>query len=391
MNNIIKVPTIPLLFFILFNATYLIYIAGYLSQLFYYATIILYCAYGLIFIIWKDYNTNICDLKFFNGIKNVFIIIITFFLVSIISQIKNNDLEFYLFRGLFDLLMPTLVVFCIVNTDAENINSYIYILFIRAIMQFFIEGGSNLSWEAIFSINWADSSSSLTETPASHIFCLLTIIFLYQKKYITAILSTILCLISFKRFAVVVCLASWIIFRFIPNKKINKYVSWIISVLLCCTPFIVMYIYSPAGNALFYDLFKMDLNEFTTGRYGLVQQTLNHFNGNYNGLGTVANYFASLGGQMAKLGTFHCDILRIYLECSFVGVLVYVFAMMNIAKSNWRVFYMFMYLFVELIVSHFLGRFIEWTLFYLFAFLVNDINMQDNRIQSLKDIKEGSF
>ena len=131
----------------------------------------------------------------------------------------------------------------------------------------------------------------------------------------------------------------------------------------------------------------LDLNDFTMGRYNLVNFTLNHFNGQYNGFGCIHNFFLEQGGVYAQLTSFHCDMLRIYLECTLVGVVIYVFALMDIARKNWRIFYMLFFLFVEMIVSHFLGRFVEWTVFYLFAFYVDSHGCFFKKSMSTKFLK----
>lgn len=370
----VKKPSAPLCLFILFNITYLFRVAGILSQVFYYATIVAYCGFCILLIIFQDKNKNVKKLGFFSGLTNVLVVVLAFWIISVIMQMWNGHTQLYLYTDLFELLMPALCVFCISNTDSDNFQVYIYILFIRAIFQFFIEGGANLSVEGILSLDWNDSASSLTETSASHIFCLLTIIFLYQKKYIPAIISTFLCILAFKRVAILVCLLSWIICRFIPNKKVNSFVVWGISILCMFAPLIVLMIYSDSGRELFYQLFDLDLNEFTMGRYNLVNETIAHFNGTYYGFGSVKEYFANRGGVYATLESFHCDILRIFLECTFVGVVIYVIAMMNIAKKSWRTLYLFAYLFIELVVSHFLGRFVEWIIFYMFSCYVENLS-----------------
>lgn len=375
LSNIeLKKPTIPICLFILFNVVYLFRVAGILPQAFYYATIVVYCGFCILLIIVQDRKKNIKQLGFFNGLRNVLIVVLSFWIISVIMQLKNGHTQLYLYSDLFELLMPALCVFCVCNTDRDNFQAYIYILFLRAIIQFFIESGANLSLGGILSMDWNDSSSSLTETSASHIFCLLTIIFLYQKKYFPAIISTFLCVLAFKRIAMIVCLLSWIVCRFIPNKKVNSYVVWVISILCILTPLFVLMIYSDSGSELFYQLFGLDLNEFTMGRYNLVNDTIAHFNGTYYGFGSVKEYFAELGGVYATLESFHCDILRIFLECTFVGVIIYVMAMMNIAKRSWRTFYLFAYLFIELVVSHFLGRFVEWMIFYMFAVYIENLS-----------------
>ena len=356
--------------FILFNLVYLIYMQGFLPQVIYYACIALFCAYGLFILLIKNRNEIVIkDLGFFNGIRNIFIIIVSFWIISTVIQFINGDVQLYLYVELFTILMPALVLFCIVNVDKDNINYYIYILFFRTIIQFFLEQGANFSLANILSINWSDSTSSTTETSLAHIFCLFVILFLYKKKYILSLVSTFFCIISFKRVAFIVCIASWIITPFIPNKKMSRVSFWLISVLLVLSPFFILWIYSKSGNEFFLNNFGLDLNEFTMGRYNLIQMVEEHFQGKYNGLGTIPNYFDSLGGYYATLSSFHCDILRIYFECTIVGVFIFVMCLMNLAKRNWKIFYVLFYLFVELIVSHFLGRFIEWIIFYYIYYL----------------------
>lgn len=384
----IKKPSAYLILFVLFNAVYLLRAAGILSQIFYYVTIVAYCGYCLLLIAVQNKNKDIRQLNFYTGFRNIIIVVLSFWLISVIKQMVNGHAQTYLYTDLFELLMPALCTFCILNTDKDNFNLYLYILFIRAIAQFFIESGANLSLESIFAIDWNDSSSSLTESASAHIFCLLTIVFLFQKKYIPAVLSTLFCILAFKRVAFIVCIASWIICRFIPNKKIPSAVYWIISIICILTPFFVLMVYSESGADLFYELFGLDLNQFTMGRFNMIKDTLNHFNGDYFGFGSVKEYFADMGGVYAARESFHCDILRIYLECTIIGVIIFVFATMNISRKSWRSLYLFAYLFIELTVSHFLGRFIEWMIFYMFTYYAECLsnNAESNKTLMLNTI-----
>lgn len=363
--------TATLVLFVLFNIIFLLYRMGVFGQSVYYLTLILYCLYGITSILYRKINVKVKEFRFYYGCRNILIVAFSFWVISIIEQLMNKDLQLYLYTDLLDLLLPILVSFIILNLDLKNFQNYIYIFFVRAILQFLIDQGENISVDAILSINWNDSASAATETSVAHIFCIFTIFFLFQKKKVLALISTLFCLICFKRFAFIFSLISWCICPFVPNRKMRLPSFWILSIAFIVSPIFILFIYSKQGEMFFEAILGLDLNDFTMGRYNLVNFTLNHFNGQYNGFGCIHNFFLEQGGVYAQLTSFHCDMLRIYLECTLVGVVIYVFALMDIAKKNWRIFYMLFFLFVEMIVSHFLGRFVEWTLFYLFAFYVD--------------------
>lgn len=369
----IKKPTLCMCLFVLFNITYLIYRAGIFPQIIYYGTLILFCLYSVIYILRNRSSVPVRELNFIYGIRNLGIIILSFWLISTITQLINNNFQLYLYTSLVDLIFPILVAFCILNIDCDNVHSYFSIFFIRTFLQFLIEEGSDLSWNAILSVDWFNSSS-IVESSNAHAFCLFVIYFLYRKKYFWAILSTFFCFIALKRIALVYCLLSWVIFRFIPNRRMGKISYYSIGIIFCLSPLLLNWIYSGEGNVFFNNTFGIDFYDFSQSRNVLVLDTLNHFNSNYNGFGTIPNYFESRGEYWAGVNSFHCDMLRLYLECTMLGVIIYIFSMMGITKRNWKSFYVLLYLFIELIVSHFLGCFVEWTFFYLFSYLINDCN-----------------
>ena len=129
--------------------------------------------------------------------------------------------------------------------------------------------------------------------------------------------------------------------------------------------FFMNWLYSDAGVNYLYNRLGFDLNAFTTHRVTIVQTVTSHFNGIYNGYGSISNYFDSLGPTWSALG-MHCDILKIFYETTVLGSFSFIFGTLNICKRDYRILYFYLYIIAEIIVSQIIRLVNCWVILFLF-------------------------
>ncbi len=356
-----------ILFFVV-NTIYVLYYGAHvIPQSVYYVAMLGFCAFCLL-MIFRDRNWNVNLGEFLSAqlIRRIGFIILSFFVISIVIQTVHMKYELFVIRYLINLVLPLLTVVCIIELDGENADSYIIILFLRCTLCFFMRYGSSFTLQNILSISIFDSKSSIMENSFAHPFLMMTIYFLYKKNRVMAVISSVLCVCCFKRFAMLMCILTWFVFGFIPKTPVNKTLLNLIKAILIIIPVGLSWLYSPAGEAWFESVFHMDLNQFVTSRYALAKMAQQDLNGVYNGFGTVKNYFANKGPYWATIYAIHCDFLELYWECSIIGVIIYVHNELELAKIDYRVLYMVLYIMVELAVGFMMSNYVVWIICYLF-------------------------
>ncbi|MCD7811601.1 MAG: hypothetical protein LUG91_07100 [Ruminococcus sp.] len=174
---------------------------------------------------------------------------------------------------------------------------------------------------------------------------------------------------------------TWICFSRLPKKKVNKIIANCLTVFFIAIPFLLSWLYSDAGAQWFEQTFHVELNDFTSSRYALAVMVREHFQGDFNGFGTIKNYFATHGSYWAMIKAIHCDFLELYWECTIVGVAVYVYTLMKWAKSDYRILFVILYLFIEIMVGFMMNAYVEWVICYFLIYLIqNERKMEENII-----------
>lgn len=351
--------------FIGYNLIYTFYMLGILPRSLNLLSLLLFSAVVLVSTIQKR------SFKFFKEFVLVLIPITFMVLITLAKQIYYFDYNLGQTVGILYVILPIVDAFCIINvTSREDLMDYIYIIFFRMILLFVLQNLANFNIQTIMSINWFDSDSSVFESSMAHDFLFITIIFKYLKKQKWAILSTVLCILCFKRLSFILCIFVLFFYDYIPSTKAcNVKLLWLSKIFFIIAPLILIYLVSDDGQALFYQIFNMDLNVFTTGRVyyiNLVKDNLPYI----NGYGATNNYLANLYKDQ-YVQDIHCDLLRLTWECSIVSVILYTNNMFEIIKKHYVLYFMMMYCFVEMFVSHFIEGMSIWLIFYLFIYMVN--------------------
>lgn len=367
---------LKLIVFFAYNVAYALYMAGFMDRVINLAILALFLAMCIYQYLYDRKNRNKKVSKFSSEFKTAMVIVIVFLVISFIIQIIHQNIQSYVFSTLlYNIIPPVLAFFLINTTDKEKISPYFYFFFIRSVLYFLLRNGSKISIESIISIDWNDSKSSIFETPLAHDFLFLEIIFLYMKKTKLAIASAFLCILSFKRISFILSilfLLGYFVLGKMPawdrfiNKEVSKKTRGAVFIIFCIMPFVLDWMVSNAGINFFYEI-GFDIRKFTTGRVDIIRFVQDRIGG-FNGYGT-SDYFMTHCGipVYEKLGSMHCDLLKMYYEVTIIGVGVYAHCMIEIAKRKRIVFLMLLYLFMELISSHFLDALSVWNMFFIFA------------------------
>ena len=160
--------------------------------------------------------------------------------------------------------------------------------------------------------------------------------------------------------------------RFIPfNKMVDKRIPILLTVVFCLAPFLVFFICTDEFALWFYTKFGLDFNKFTMTRFDIINTVIDANLPNY-GLGTVTDYLERRGvpGQT----NMHNDILRIYMECTLLGSIIFTKNYFKMAEKNWFSLLTMIFIFMELFVAHFLGpgTISFWTIAYLDIYTFNN-------------------
>lgn len=368
----------PFVLYVLQNICYVAYMQGMFSRGVYLATLGLYCTYCVAQILKWNNGRLSKTLVFYSEFKKVAGIIGAIWFVSFFTQIVNGNMSLYLYKELLYLVLPLVLVLSVANIESENYRKYFYVMLIRFIVSFFLYVGKDFTISNLLAINWNDTNSALTENSYAHVLCISTIILLSWRKRKLAILTTILCIASFKRVALLMCIGAWLIsFSNIGENKVPNIIKTATKVLFILMPYIMLLIYSKEGATLFMDLFGLDIGKFSASRYYLVNDVLNRFRDGFNGFGTIAEYFVSRGTYYASIVSIHCDILVLFLECGIIVVVIAINNWVEIGCKNVYTFFLLLYMLLELTVTHSLHGIAEWTLFYFFV-MYNNTAMQHN-------------
>lgn len=369
-----KTINVSFITFIAYNLVYMLYMAGYLSRT---ANLI-----GIfMFILFHLHNLfNKKELKFYKEFKSILLIIISLFIISVLKQIYFMDFSFSRMNGLLNMFFSIFIAFLIINSTDENnkIDKYFYVILLRLIGLFLLQFHDILTLSNILSINFNDSLSSQFETSMAHDFLLLLFVFKMYKKKVLSIICVIFTLLSFKRLSFLLAVLLYFCFKFIPKKPVNKWIVFATKLFMLISPFVILFFYTTnVGNSMFYDIFKTNIYDFTTSRSLILTRVVNGMD-YFAGFGAIGEWTTK---QFGLLGS-HCDLVRIYLECSVIGLFILVNNMFNVAKKNYYSFFAMTYCFLELVLSMLIEVMPTWQLLYLLIYLSESKLIEEGEVSN---------
>ncbi|MDF2945086.1 MAG: hypothetical protein K0S01_3944 [Herbinix sp.] len=288
---------------------------------------------------------------------NIMLVPVVLGIITLIYTIING-MKFLLMWDMFYLIIPYLMVFIIVNVD-ENQNREFYFdsLLIGHIVLFFYKFAGILDMEHMKKISFVNSFSPY-ESVTAHIYTLLFYYYYVKNKKVRCLLALFFGILSYKRlhvvFAVLVLLLGWCV----RKKIVGFYLENIVKVIFISSPLFLYAILTDQFATWFLATFKVDFGQFTMGRFDQLREVITADITNY-GLGSIKYYLDSKG---AYINILHCDIMRILIETSFVGLVVLVYSYFNVAKKNIYslilMIFIFMIMFTSTVINGFLGWFV---------------------------------
>ena len=325
---------------------------------------------------------------FIYELKQISFVMISFVIISLIYQIMLMDFKTYFIKEIFYMFIPCLYVFLLVNSEEKkNYSFYFNITLIIFSIFFFIEFKDILRLANILKISFINSYSPFeSNIPFAGVFLVLYTYFLLNKNKKRAFLSFLLCFLSFKRVHVIYILLLPFIYLLFKNKVyVSKKVLNVTKIFFVFSPLLIEFIFSDYFSEWFYTVFNIDFEKFVMSRFSLINYVLDL---NFKNYGLATTYYitppsSQIYNMMGNTAQFnmHCDLLRIYIETSIVGLAIFVNSYFNVAKDNiFKYILMLVYFFI-MFSSHAITSFYTWILIYMF------IAMFDNkeRIENGKD------
>ncbi len=333
-------------------------------------------------------NINYKNEEYENEFKRYIIMIIVLFLISLFLQLLNG-FHIELFNEIMYLLTPLILSYSIIKYKNGNIEDALNIIYFSLIILFILINISNLSLKSVMSIDFVTSYSPY-ESGIAFYSIILFIYYLFNNKKKRAIISFILCVLSFKRITFLFLFIFLFLKKYMVHKKPNY--KWLL-LFFVLIPIILVLLCNDSVSNFFYTHTGIDLNYFMKGRFEFIRILSNSNDVKY-GLGSARkvlseyyiNYYSRIGYNVNfQYFDPHCDLLRFYLECGIPGLFVIIYTYLKNANKSSISLYIISYVFVEAIFNHVFGagNTMYWVLIYLTLYYFNynfkNINIDNDK------------
>lgn len=302
-------------------------------------------------------------LLIFGGITFLFVITAILQMINGFNSYAINEAVYYYTPLIFMIVYSQISD----EQDVETILNYLFVLYIIA---FFKNFAGQLTLANIKSISFANSYSPF-ESELAFVFLIFECFYLYMGKRKNAIISLILCILSFKRISMLAAIVFFIFSKWIVVKKsVNKKIVIVTTVVFVLLPVLTCLMLNDTLEAWFYQTFHVTLNEITLTRSSRIEAVINSGQIKY-GLGSVTTYLTkylnALHGSNFSNRNLHNDLVKIYLECGILGSIVFTYIYMKAASVSRMLFVMMCYIFFECYFNHLFGAGSTdiWILIYL--------------------------
>ena len=286
-----------------------------------------------------------------------------------------NGMKLLMMWDMFYLTMPYLMVFVIINVDQNKDRTFYFdCLLYGHIALFLYQYGSILDLEHIKMISFVESFSPF-ESVTAHIYTLLFYYYYVKNKRVRCLLALFFGILSYKRlhvvFAIAVLLFGWLVRRFKNSKQMGTVVKW----FFISSPLVLYGLLTDQFAHWFQATFQVDFGQFTMGRFDQLREVITSDIANY-GLGSIKYYFDMQGAYINRL---HCDIIRILIETSIIGLVTLVYGYFNVARKNMYSLILMTFIFMIMFTSTVLNGFLGWFVVFL---SMDEFNHMDSTNQS---------
>lgn len=310
-------------------------------------------------------------------LKQVGMVSFVFAMISICAM-PFNGFHLLMWKDLFYIFMPAFYVFVIINLDdSDNFDYYIDWIFYTFTINFILIAGiHSFTVSNFMSMSFADSYSPW-ESGLADAYCICFYYYFMRKQWGKCIVSLILNIMSFKRLNLIFTVFVLLFGRFLKDKPVPRPVRYIFKTILVVSPLLVYLATEDSFATWFESAFGMDLNGFTMGRFNQIN-FINDLDENMTGLGMTHLMLVQHDFDIKRL---HCDVVRILLETTIVGLSVFVNNYVNIGKRNQKSFAIVVFFLIVMITSTCIENTYYWMAIY---FSVESLQ----RIAAKKEEKE---
>lgn len=302
-------------------------------------------------------------LLIFGGITFLFAITAILQMINGFNLYAINEAVYYYTPLIFIIVYSQISE----EQDAKTILNYLFVLYVIVFLKNF---AGQLTLANLESISFENSYSPF-ESELAFVFLIFECFYLYMGKRKNAIISLILCILSFKRISMLAAIVFFIISKWIVVKKaVNKKIVIVTTVVFVLLPVLTCLMLNDTLEAWFYQTFHVTLNEITLTRSSRIEAVINSGQIKY-GLGSVTTYLTkylnALHGSNFSNRNLHNDLVKIYLECGILGSIVFTYIYMKAASVSRMLFVMMCYIFFECYFNHLFGAGSTdiWILIYL--------------------------
>ena len=299
----------------------------------------------------------------FGGITFLFAITAILQMINGFNSYAINEAVYYYTPLIFIIVYSQISE----EQDVETILNYLFVLYIIVFLKNF---AGQLTLANLKSISFANSYSPF-ESELAFVFLIFECFYLYMGKRKNAIISRILCILSFKRISMLTAIVFFVFSKWIVVKKaVNKRIVIVTTVVFVLLPVLTCLMLNDTLEAWFYQTFHVTLNEITLTRSSRIEAVINSGQIKY-GLGSVTTYLTkylnALHGSNFSNRNLHNDLVKIYLECGILGSIVFTYIYMKAASVSRMLFVMMCYIFFECYFNHLFGAGSTdiWILIYL--------------------------
>ena len=148
------------------------------------------------------------------------VIVAVFTVVSAVMQLVSGTFVAGTYIELVKLAMPMVLAYCMLNAlDDDQIYVCMVAVFIASLMGYVVDmGARGSSLSAIFQADFAASESDTESSGFSEISLMLSFYFLYVKRSeAVSVVSTLFCILCFKRLAILVVSLAFLVSHFAPR------------------------------------------------------------------------------------------------------------------------------------------------------------------------------
>ena len=317
---------------------------GDLKYVFAWAFIGLYLLYGMLH--ERPLSNHGAEKSFLTILCSLLIL----FAITALRQVRGEFNSYAINEAIY-FLTPLLFVWVYISrTDKDTIGTVLDYFFAICVIKLIVDMLPNLTIQNLMQISFADSYS-VFESGLALFFMYFEWLYLQTNRKRKALLAMVLCIFCFKRFCMVIAVLV-LIFQnvLVGQKPVSKRMVIGVTCVFVLLPVLTCYALENGASEWFYDKFGTSLDLVTMNRSSRIEAAIKAEEA-HNGLGSVTTFMTKMLNEMHGSNTeqrnLHNDLVRIYLECGLLGVVVFVYGFLKAASANKTLLLFMCYLLLE--------------------------------------------